>query len=138
MLHYVANTTHLPPILSHGTYSLFARLSIKNELLATLLAPWFNTSIVICRVFSYLMASLQVPEPLSRANAVDGLCSRGCPSHTLSATDLSTLAARCSSVEHIAFINCVNIYNMIPAKLRRPVSNQACGHDLLNMYDASL
>ena len=138
MLLYIANTTHLPPTFSPGTYSPFARLTVENGSLTTLLAPWLNTSIVIRRAFGYLMVSLQVPEPLSRASAVDGLCSRGCPTHALSATDLSTLAAGCSSAKQAALINCVNLYSMMPAKLLRPGSNHACSYDLLNTYNASL
>ena len=138
MLLYVANTTHLPPTLSPGTYSPFTRLTVENGSLATLLAPWLNTSIVIRRAFGYLMVSLQVPEPLSRASMADGLCSTGCPSHTLSVTHPSALAAGCFSVQQTALIHCVNLYNMMPAKLLKPGSNQACGYDLLNTYDISL
>ena len=48
--------------------------------MATILAPWINTSIVIHRTDGYLSVTLQVPEPLSRNSEVMGLCSTGCPS----------------------------------------------------------
>ena len=112
------------------------QLTVENETVATILAPWINTSIVIHRAEGYLSVTLQVPEPLSREHEVTGLCSQGCPAGFEVADEAISLPEyKCSGNKANTSIMCLEL--MLPSF--SPSSyTKLCVYDILLTHNVSL
>ena len=119
------------------------QLTVSNQTVASLLAPWLNMSIIIHRVNGYLSVTLQVPEPLSRRNDVSGLCSTGCPAVTIQENtslpnykcppDKLAAGLICLSLESV-----VQLYDSLQEQDRSIRYSEPCRYDLVLTHNLSL
>ena len=107
---YVATGSSLPESIPGLTdpESSPLQLTVEGQSVATILAPWINTSVIIHRIDGYLSVTLQVPEPLSRAYEVGGLCSTGCP-YSFDVGGLSLPEYPCTTDKITTAIRCLRI-----------------------------
>ena len=106
--------------------------------MATILAPWINTSIVIHRIDGYLSVTMQVPEPLSRANDVTGLCSRGCPSgFAVTERRVALPEYKCQQNRQITSLMCLALGLATPA-IGSISYSELCVYDILLTHDLAL
>lgn len=114
------------------------QLKVENKTMATILAPWINTSIVIHRTEGYLSVTLQVPEPLTRVNEVAGLCSQGCPDgFEVSDAALALPDYQCSQNKPNTAILCLEL--MMPTLPTSSSSySELCVYDILLTHNLTL
>lgn len=143
---YTATADDLPesiPGLDDTSKLSLLKLTVENNSVATILAPWINATIVIHRTGGYLSATLQVPESLSHGNAVTGLCTEGCPTGfdvadaTIDLPDYKCTKNRVSSA-HM----CLSLDVMAPLSQFTPMASRTyshlCTYDLLLTHDLGL
>lgn len=133
---YVASTSLLPTSLPDGAYAPFLQLTVENGTMASILAPWINTTIVIHRAFGYLTVTLQVPEPLTREREVGGLCSDGCPAFTRVHTPV--FGNGCPEFAQQALMKCLDLSNVQDLPSYNTPYTQICGYDVSKTHDVFL
>ena len=119
------------------------QLTVSNQSVATLQAPWLNVSIIIRRVDGYLSVTLQVPKPLSHRNDVSGLCSTGCSAVTIQEnTNLPTYP--CPADKLAAGLICLDLeavlqlYDSLQEQERSISYSDPCRYDLVLTHNLSL
>ena len=112
-------------------------LSVVNGTLATIIAPWINTTIIIHRNQGYLSVTLQVPEPLSWATDVSGLCSDGFDVFLLSDTELELPGYQCLTNRANVSIMCLSLHLSLPP-VGTVTYSDLCVYDILSTHNLSL
>ena len=118
---------------------LFPGLQLSvNKTVASIVAPWINTTIIIHQADKHLSVSLQVPEPLSRANEVTGLCSEGCPpSFQPLPKEMELKWYGCTDNRYEVSVMCLVLGLAIPPSGTTTYSD-LCLYDILKTHDLSL
>lgn len=135
---YTATTAALSesiPGLAASDSSLL-RLTVGNQTVATILAPWINTTIIIHRIDGYLSVTIQVPEPLSREDDVTGLCSDGCVAALQVSDDLPEYKQRCSQNFRNTSIMCIALGITTPVS--GSLYSKLCSYDIALTHDPTL
>lgn len=136
---YTATTAALSesiPGLAASDSSLLS-LTVENQTVATLLAPWINTSIIIHRIDGYLSVTIQVPEPLAREDDVTGLCSDGCVAALQVSDDLPEYKKMCLQNYISASVMCLALGIPTP-RSDGQLYPQLCSYDIALTHDSTL
>lgn len=112
---------------------------MENQTVATILAPWINTTIIIHRIDGYLSVTIQVPESLARKNDVTGLCSDGCGAGLQVSDVLPEYQQRCPHNYLSTSVMCLALGITPPRQTESgPLYSQLCSYDLMLTHDDTL
>ena len=137
--HSVSYTATVQEDLPHTVPGLNEQLlTVTNGTVATIIAPWINTTIIIHRSQDYLSVTLQVPEPLTRSSDITGLCSEGCPTgFEVSDTDVEVTDYMCADNRLSVLVMCLTLDLTLP-----PVGSMTytklCAYDILLTHNLDL